>query len=96
MPEIKEASWANVTYDLCLETKPVKLYQVILTDDGNGNADVTIRDGHNDGGKVVLIVRTLQHATLQLNLEGGITLSQGLFIDMGTNVGSCLIRYRAV
>ena len=96
MCEEIEASWANVTYDLCLVRKPVKLFQVILTDDGVGVADVTIRDGHNDGGKVVSIVRTLQNATLQLNAEEGITLNQGLFIDVGSNVGSCLVRYRAL
>ena len=96
MEKVMDAGWANVTYDLCLETKPTKLYQVILTDDGVGPADVTIYDGHNTGGKVVSIVRTLQNTTLQINLEGGITLQQGLFIDVGTNVGSCLLRYKAV
>jgi len=96
MEKIIDAGWANVTYDLCLETKATKLFQVILTDDGVGVADVTIYDGHNTGGKVVSIVRTLQNATLQINLEGGITLHQGLFVDVGSNVGSCLLRYKRV
>jgi len=93
--ECKSVNWSNVTYDLCLETRPVILYQVILTDNGSGVADVTIYDGHNTTGKVVSIVRTLQNATLLLDVAEGILLSQGLFIDVGTNVGSCLVRYKA-
>ena len=86
--------WENVTYDLCLTTKKTVLYQVVLTDDGVGVADVTVYDGINTGGRVVSIVRTLQNATLQINFEGGIVLQQGLFVDVGSNVGSCLVRYR--
>ena len=90
----KSVRWENVTYNLVLTTKETELFQVILTDDGVGPADVAIYDGTDANGRAVSLLRSLQHATLQVNFEEGITLNQGLFVKVGENVGSCLVRYR--
>lgn len=89
----REYSWAWVTADRRLSLGPCELVFALLTA-GAGNADVTLYDGENTSGDIILTLEALQHVTQQAHLLVFAYCRRGLYVDIGTNVTGCFIQWR--
>lgn len=88
--------WQRITADAVVGRGPLKLYGVLLTDDGVGNADATLYEGANAGGRRLFTLKTLQHTTRPLTFPDGLHLQDGLFVDVGTNVLEVFLHYETL
>lgn len=87
------AGWRYVSADTAVARGPVDYWGAILTGDGGGVADVTLYDGANASGRQVL---TLWASTVESRialLPIPITLEDGLFVDVGSNVTGVFVLY---
>ena len=84
--------WVNVTADMIVSTKPVRIFSILLTP-AAGNADITLYDGESITDPEISCVRTLQHLSFLFNLEPGLVTRRGLFVDIGATVDNVLIQY---
>lgn len=85
--------WQRITADAQVGRGPLKLHNVLLTCDGVGNADITLYEGANTGGRRLFTLKALQHQSNTFPLPGGLLLQDGLFVDVGTNVLEAFIVY---
>jgi len=91
--DIKKIGWKWCTVDQLVSPGPVFLLAVMLTSTGAGAAQVTIRNGHNTGGEVALVVSALANYTSPVSPVYPIYLDKGLFVDVGSNVLGALVLY---
>ena len=64
---------------------------IILTSDGTGAADVTLYEGRDDAGKVILVLRTPTNYSYQVTFDGGFPIQDGLYVKLGSNVAGVLV-----
>jgi hypothetical protein len=84
--------WTRVTNDQVVSNSPAWLAAVILTDDGNGNADITLYDGESTDDPAILTVRASQNSTKSLTFTQPLKTERGLYVDVGSNVNEALIQ----
>jgi hypothetical protein len=83
----------RVTASGKISTSRVWVGEVILTDNGNGNADITLYDGENDNEPVLCTIRAIQNETKVVNFTPYLVTERGLYIKVGSNVNEALIFY---
>jgi len=89
----KKIGWRWCTNDQLISPGPVFLLAVMLTSTGAGAATVTIRNGHNTGDEIALVVSALANYTSPVSPVYPIYLDKGLFVDVGSNVAGALVIY---
>lgn len=85
------ARW--VTDDQVVVNVPVKLVAVVLTATSGGAASATIYDGVNDDGEIVAVVKALANTTFSMEFYGGVHITTGIYVDLGSNVQGLLVVY---
>ena len=85
--------WKRVTQDERVVTGALVFAGLILTADGVGTADVTIYDGNDAGGHQLGTFRAAVSTTEVIGLPALLHFSQGLFVDIGSNVEECVVVY---
>jgi len=68
------------------------ILSVTLVSSG-GNADAVIRDGTSGAGTVIHSMLALQNYSQHDTFYPGIRFNQGVYIDVGSNVGLVLVQY---
>jgi len=92
MPE-EPYTWKRLTADQRVHTGPLVFRGVILAADAVGTADVTIYDGNDAGGHQLGTFRAAVSTTEVIGLPALLHFSQGLFVDIGSNVEECVVVY---
>lgn|SRR3990167_4892650 len=85
--------WKRITQDERVATGPLVFAGLLLAADGVGTADVTVYDGADAGGRQFATFRTPTSRTESHGLPVGAHFSQGLFVDLGSNVEECVVFY---
>jgi len=83
----------NVSVDALVKTTPGKLYAVILSAASGGAGTVTIRDGHDTSGEIIMKLTATANWTVPVILREPVVFQRGLFIDVGSNVDSVFVQY---
>lgn len=89
--EEKCIAWRWGVNDQVISRIPCKLWGVVLTGDGAGVADITLRDGHSTTGDVILTLKAVQNGSEVVIFEKPIKTVKGLFLDVGSNVTGALV-----
>lgn len=86
-------TWVRVTNSQPVCTAPGYIGCIVLTDNGSGNADITLYDGESASDPQLLKVRTLQHSTKVIRFQPPLTTQRGLYVTVGSNVNEALIQH---
>lgn len=86
-----ETDW--VTADKVVCPRPCFLLDGMLTGDGGGASDCTIRNGHTSSADIKLKVRAVDDATQPFSLKRPVYMSSGLYVDVGSNVEGVFVQY---
>ncbi|MGH6999378.1 MAG: hypothetical protein ACREEO_14380 [Phenylobacterium sp.] len=89
-------SWKRVTQDERVAIGPLVFAGLLLTADAVGTADVTVYDGYDAGGRQFCTFRTPVSRTEPQGPPAPVHLSQGLFVDVGSNVEECVVIYHVL
>lgn len=87
-------AWSPVAAATLLTRGPVLFSGLILRATDAGVGDVTVYDGHNAGGRLYMDYTLPASETRSFPEDPPALLQNGLFIDVGSNVGRVLVRYR--
>ncbi len=79
--------------DNILRQGPGLLLAVHVTPTGTSVGTVVMYDGVDANGRKMIDVRTAVGLSLTCELRYPLTFHQGLFLDVGTNVDSCVITW---
>jgi hypothetical protein len=85
--------WQRITADTLLCRGPALLYGAVLTSDGVGTADVILYDGPNTSGRRLFQLLAPTTQSVPVILPAPVPLEDGLYIDVGSNVGDLFILY---
>ena len=80
-----------VTQDQVVVSGRAQIKAVVLTAMGAGNADVTLYEGLDDAGRVILVTRAPAGHTQQITFGEGLPVEDGLYIKLGANVEGVLV-----
>jgi hypothetical protein len=69
------------------------VFEVIISSDGGGEADADLYDGIDASGTQKLDLYCADEESYQYHFDPPMCLTKGCFIDVGTNVGSVVVRY---
>lgn len=83
----------RITADSLVSPKPCFVFSVSLVADAVGAATAVIRDGHNTGAEAVIDLAALTSSVDDRNYDPPFYFEKGLYVDVGSNVTSLLIRY---
>jgi len=86
-------TWRRITTSGLISSSHVCVGELILTDDGVGNADITLYDGENTNEPEIITVRAMQYHTKDIVFQPYLVTERGLYIDLGSNVNEVLILY---
>ena len=64
---------------------------IVLTATSAGVADITLYEGQDDAGKVLVIVKAAADGTRHVSLGQGLPVSSGLYVKLGSNVEGVLV-----
>jgi len=82
--DAKEYSWKWITGSELLSKRPCELCHVLLTCDGT-ESYITVYDGENVNGRVVMIVRALGNRSTTIELHHHAYCRRGLYIHFPGN-----------
>ena len=88
-----DAAWQRITADTFITRGPILLYGVVLSSDNVGAADAALYEGRNTSGRLLFTMRAPQTQTTSVIWATPIHLADGLYIDVGSNVGDVFILY---
>jgi len=86
----------RITADAQVGRGPLRVFNIVLTDDGVGNADATFYEGANASGRRLFTLKVAQHHTRPLTFSKGLHLQDGLYVDVGTNVLEVFVLYESL
>jgi len=86
-------TWLRITESQKLSSSHVCVGELVLTDDGNGDADVTFYDGVSDDDPVIFTFKTAKLATNSVIFQPYLVTERGLYIKVGSNVNELLILF---
>lgn len=92
MPDVLPG-WQRITEDTVVCRGPVLFYGAILTSDGLGATAVIFYDGVNTAGRRLFRLLATATETLALLFPVPIPLEDGLYIDVGSNLGDLFLLY---
>lgn len=82
-----------LTADRVITDQPCKLLSVTVTPSSQGVGDITLYDGQGaETGYEVLVIRTASGCTQQVRFEH-LSLTRGLYVDVGSNVTCVVIEW---
>jgi len=93
MPDQQPVAWQRIAADTFVTRGPIRLYGVLLTSDGVGTADVTLYEGANTSGRRLFQLLAPIAQSVPLMLSVPIELEDGLYLDVGSNVGDVFVLY---
>lgn len=82
-----------ITADRRVASVPCEIVSLTIVSDGGGVPDATIYDGFNDDGEVVCTARTVQNESRSIDCGDGLTISTGIYVDIGSNVEGVLLTW---
>jgi hypothetical protein len=85
--------WQRITEDTAVCRGPALFYGAILTSDGVGATEAIFYDGVNASGRRLFRLLALTTATLPLFFPVPIPLEDGLYVDVGSNLGDLFLIY---
>jgi hypothetical protein len=88
-------AWQCVTADGVLNKGPTELIYAYLEPSAAG-ADVTFYDGFDANGKKIATIVASAKTSRPFAPRAPIFCNEGLYIDIGTNVASVLVLYKAL
>ena len=88
----KDVKTTPVSVDQIVEVEKGYLVDAILSAAAGGASTVTIYDGHNTSGKVLVILSCVASTKDHLNPREPIPFENGLYVDVGSNVASLLVQ----
>jgi len=77
-----------------VEVEKSELLHILLTATAAGAADIEIRDGHNTGGDSILVIKAAANESFQYTPCHPIPFEKGIFVQIGSNVQSCIVQTR--
>jgi hypothetical protein len=87
----KRCSTVRTTADVVASNGPALLFSAEIASDGGGEADAVLRNGHNTKGEILQDLYCVDEAMDSVVLRVPKFFDKGLFIDVGTNVGSITV-----
>ena len=91
--ESKQYSWKWVTDDEIVSKMACEICMIALTCDG-ANANVTVYDGEDDNGELVMVVKGLQNRTVDINIDHHIYCRRGIYLVMSPAVFGVFIQWK--
>jgi len=85
--------YQRITVDQVISTSPVKIYALIITSDGNGDADAGVYDGESTSDNKIVTLYTVDESLASIIFAEPLETQRGLFIDIGSNVTEVLVQY---
>lgn len=91
--ESKQYSWAWVTADRLLSHGPCELLQAHLVVSG-GNGTVTLYDGENTSGDIILKMQAAAKTGLQFHPKEPIYCRRGLYVGSSASLTGVFVQWR--
>lgn len=91
---VSDIKLTTLATDQVVEMERCELVDLWLTATSGGAATCDVYDGHNTTGKKILVASCVASGSFHLNPKEPIPLENGLYIDLGSNVASCLVLSR--
>lgn len=86
-------SCVRVTGDQRLISRPSYLFSLVISSNGDGDADALIYDGENVKGVARFDLFAVDEAQQQLSFDPPVYMERGIFVDVGSNVESVVIQF---
>ena len=91
----REIRTERVTVDRCLSQGPCYVYHLAMASDSSGAATATIYDGVSAKGDVRVEMTCIDDYFDHQDFWPPMYFNRGLFIDVGANVLSVIVRYHS-
>lgn len=96
MADEQSLSWQRLDTDSRFIRGPIRLWGVVLTSDGLGNAAAALYEGANIDGRRLLVIDAPEYQTVPLMFPKPIYLERGLYLEPAVNVLDVLIIYESL
>jgi len=85
--------YLRVAADSLVSPEPCFLFSVCLAANSSGVSTAVIRNGHNTDADIVIDLACLASTVNDRNFDPPLLFTKGLYVDVGANVTSVLVRY---
>lgn len=90
------AKTQRVTVDTCVIQRRILLHSVIISSNGDGEADAVLRDGIDTTADILIDLYCQDEGQDGFTWNIPVVFEKGLFVDIGTNVKSVVVQYSVI